>query len=62
MRASLVWGANTGVGKTLVAAWGLDLGPPRPPERPFTEDERDTLLADAARLELLTDAPFAPPA
>lgn len=50
------------VGKTLVAAWGLDLGPPRPPERPFTEDERDTLLADAARLELLTDAPFAPPA
>jgi N-acetylneuraminate lyase len=50
------------VGKTLVAAWGIDLGPPRPPERPFTEDERDTLLADAARLELLTDAPFAPSA
>jgi N-acetylneuraminate lyase len=45
------------VGKALVSCWGLDLGPSRPPERPFTEHELQDVRALAAKLELLADAP-----
>ncbi len=45
------------VGKALVSCWGLDLGPSRPPERPFSPDELQAVRARAAQLELLADAP-----